>query len=694
MKFKGLLLILLFLGLVTDGYGADSATLKEELEAKVAQAKTAEDSISALYNLFDISQRKDQAEVLNKIYDVAKRSNNVTTRLDVLRHLTTHYSTNDSAMRELYAMASELPQSIDQHQTLMYIRITRIFNNSVNASEAERQVRLREILHEYSNKEHYSVDERILLLFSLCAYLSNTAEGDLLVKYTDELEQLINSSPNTSDPIRSQFYQNSAALFTNIGKHDKAVRATRELLKYTDNLQKEYEAQGRVYRKFHRARYGMYRRLLMNYPELTLAEVDSNYNRIVELTALEPELKKSFDTFRVPTIAWMMAHERYREAAPIIKESIDKLPETSQYRTFLISQLNIAARHTDDKALQLFAAQEYNKHLEEELKFKSEERFRELQVIYDLHKIREANQNLEIKNRETQIDAHKTVIAVSIVALIIVIIITLVTFLMYVRAKQMSVSALHANQSLEHERQVSQRHYDDLMRSRNELNKSNLQKADLINSLGHEMRTPLTAISDFTKLIVDASDDSKKPYLLHFAQIITHNVELLEAISRDILDISLLDGDDITVSRKMTGASEMCEMVVETLRQTTHSGVEMRFVAPEVPASIITDSQRVEQILINLLKNSVRFTHRGEITLTYKVDRQRGKIRFIVTDTGCGVSEELQKTIFSRVPKGEHHSGTGIGLYLCQIIARRLDGAVSLDTAYTDGARFILTLPL
>ncbi|MDE6266230.1 MAG: HAMP domain-containing histidine kinase [Muribaculaceae bacterium] len=694
MKFKGLLFTIFFLSAVISVTAADSSSVKAEIEASLRKAGNTNDSIKAYYNLFDVSPRSEYTPILRNIYRLADKNGDTSVKLDVIRHLANTYALNDSVLQILRAMTADLPTSIDQHQTLMYIRIARILNNSMAASEAERQVRLREILHEYTNKDHYSTDERIILLFSLCAYLSNTAEGELLMKYTDELENLINSAPNTIVPIKNQFYTYSSSLFTNSGNHERAVSAVRELLRQTDLLQKEYEEKGRSYRKFHRQRYGMYRRLLLNYPALSIGEVDSIYSMAKTITEIDPDAKLMYDRYRLLDIAYLMAHEKYQEAAPLIQDALTKFKSQSSYRNFLLDQLNIAAQHTDDKDLQLFAAREYNKHLQEQIQFKSEERLRELQVIYDLQKIKESNQDLEIKNRQLQIDAHENIIVISIVALIVVILITVVTFLMYLRAKQMSVSALHANKSLEHERSVSRRHYDDLMRSRNELNKSNLQKADLINSLGHEMRTPLTAISDFTKIIVDSVDDERQPYLLHFGQIITHNVELLEAISRDILDISLLDGDDITVSRRMTDASTMCEMVVETLRQTTHTGVEMTFISPDTPASFVTDPQRVEQVLINLLKNSVRFTHEGEITLTYEADKQKGKIRFIVTDTGCGISEEQRKTLFNKVHKGEHHSGSGIGLYLCQIIARRLDGTISLDADYTDGARFVLTLPL
>ncbi|MDE7153554.1 MAG: HAMP domain-containing histidine kinase [Muribaculaceae bacterium] len=696
MKLKNLLILILFLTAVipVTAAGDINLNLNKELQAKVKEARNPEDSIIALYNLFDITPRKKQAPILENIYNLAQRTDDVNIQLDVIRQLSNIYTSNDSVLQVLYAAAKELPTSVSQHQTLMYLRINRILTNSITASEAERQVRLREILHEYTNKKHYSTDERILLLFSLCAYLSNTAEGELLVKYTDELENLINNAPNTIAPIRNQFYAYAGTLFTNIGNHERAVKAMRQLLDETDKLQKQYEEQGRVYRKFNRQRYDMYRRMLINYPALTLAEVDSIYDVALAITKIDSDTRDQFNAYHLCNIAQLMAHEQYEKAAPLIVDAYPKIPGNSTYKKFLLAQLNKASEHINDKDMQLFAAREYNKYLQEEIKFKSEERLRELQVIYDLQNIREANQALEIRNQQTRLEAHETIITISIVALIIVILITIVTFMMYLRAKQMSVSALHANKSLEHERTVSRRHYEDLMRSRNELNKANLQKSDLINSLGHEMRTPLTAISDFTKLIVDSVDDHHEPYLRNFAHIISHNVELLETISRDILDISLLDGDEITVSRRLVSVNELCEMVVETLRPTTHSGVAMQFVKPENSASIITDPQRVEQILINLLKNAVRFTRTGEITLTYTTDRYKGKIRFEVTDTGCGISEEQQKTLFTRVKKGEPHTGKGIGLYLCQIIARRLDGTIALDPTYTEGARFILTLPL
>ena len=107
-----------------------------------------------------------------------------------------------------------------------------------------------------------------------------------------------------------------------------------------------------------------------------------------------------------------------------------------------------------------------------------------------------------------------------------------------------------------------------------------------------------------------------------------------------------------------------------------------------------TDPLRLQQLLLNLLTNAAKFTEQGEVNLDYQVDKEKKQVVFSVTDTGCGVPPEKQESIFNRFEKvDEFKQGAGLGLPICRMIANRIGGTLTLDPAYTEGARFIFVHP-
>lgn len=107
-----------------------------------------------------------------------------------------------------------------------------------------------------------------------------------------------------------------------------------------------------------------------------------------------------------------------------------------------------------------------------------------------------------------------------------------------------------------------------------------------------------------------------------------------------------------------------------------------------------TDALRLQQLLTNLLSNAAKFTSEGEINLSFTVDEGKEEVRFSVTDTGCGIPEDKCEKIFERFEKlDDFIQGTGLGLSVCQIISEQLNGSLSVDISYKDGARFVFIHP-
>ena len=132
---------------------------------------------------------------------------------------------------------------------------------------------------------------------------------------------------------------------------------------------------------------------------------------------------------------------------------------------------------------------------------------------------------------------------------------------------------------------------------------------------------------------------------------------------------------------------------LNVIEEQVENGVTLTFNMPKEPVIVNTDSARVQQILINILSNSCKFTKQGNIDLT--VTKDDYWVHFIITDTGCGVPENMQLKIFERFHKvNEYTQGTGLGLSICKILSDMLGGKLELDKNYNEGARFIFSHPI
>ena len=108
-----------------------------------------------------------------------------------------------------------------------------------------------------------------------------------------------------------------------------------------------------------------------------------------------------------------------------------------------------------------------------------------------------------------------------------------------------------------------------------------------------------------------------------------------------------------------------------------------------------TNPDRISQILMNLLQNAAKFTQEGSVTLTYHIREEEKVILFSVTDTGIGIPADRQEAVFERFTKLDSFvPGTGLGLSISRLIAEKMGGSLLIDSTYTTGCRFILTLPL
>ncbi|QDH69311.1 ATP-binding protein [Marilutibacter alkalisoli] len=242
----------------------------------------------------------------------------------------------------------------------------------------------------------------------------------------------------------------------------------------------------------------------------------------------------------------------------------------------------------------------------------------------------------------------------------------------------------HARARAEHEREIAQQ--------------ASLAKTRFLATLGHEVRTPMTGVLGMSELLLGTRLD---PDQRSYAQSIKQAGEHLLRLVNDALDLARIESGRLEL---VAAPFDLRKLLAEVtgLNAPLARGKGLEFVTdvePGLPVRFRGDVNRVTQILLNLLGNAIKFTEVGRVSL--KVGREAGgALRFVIEDTGPGMSEEQQVRLFRRFEQAEggrtaaRYGGSGLGLAISQELAEAMGGRIEIDSAPGRGARFRVVLPL
>lgn len=223
---------------------------------------------------------------------------------------------------------------------------------------------------------------------------------------------------------------------------------------------------------------------------------------------------------------------------------------------------------------------------------------------------------------------------------------------------------------------------------------ANQLKSAFVSNMSHEIRTPLNAIVGFSSLLINSVEPSEE--LQEYANIIQTNSNLLLQLISDVLDVSRLESGKLQFNYEWCELVTHCQNMITLTNRNKTTNADVRLQMPKEPYMLYTDPLRLQQIIINLLNNALKFTPaRGSITLDYTVDKEKQCILFSVTDTGTGIPEDKQELVFQRFEKlNEFVQGTGLGLAICKLTIQYIGGDIWIDKDYKGGARFIFSHPI
>ena len=223
---------------------------------------------------------------------------------------------------------------------------------------------------------------------------------------------------------------------------------------------------------------------------------------------------------------------------------------------------------------------------------------------------------------------------------------------------------------------------------------ANQLKSAFVSNMSHEIRTPLNAIVGFSSLIIGSVEQNDE--LKEYADIVQTNSNLLLQLISDVLDISRLESGKLQFNYEWCELVNHCQNMITLTNRNKTADVDIKLQMPKEPYMLYTDPLRLQQIIINLLNNALKFTPAGgSITLDYEVDEKKQCMLFSVTDTGTGIPEDKQELVFQRFEKlNEFVQGTGLGLAICKLTIQYMGGDIWIDKSYKNGARFIFSHPI
>ncbi|HER23698.1 MAG TPA: hypothetical protein ENO17_01325 [Candidatus Atribacteria bacterium] len=235
--------------------------------------------------------------------------------------------------------------------------------------------------------------------------------------------------------------------------------------------------------------------------------------------------------------------------------------------------------------------------------------------------------------------------------------------------------------------------YRNLQESEKKFRELDQLKSMFIASMSHELRTPLNSIIGFTGIILQGMSGEINPEQKKQLTLVKKSAHHLLELINDVIDISKIEADKIELTIREFDLVSLAEEVQQSFRVTAEKkGLHLLLQAP--PTLLLkSDERRTKQILVNFISNALKFTDRGEIEI--KIVKKEETVEVSVRDSGIGIKKEDISKLFNAFSQiNLLIEGTGLGLYLSQKLANLLGGGITVESEYTKGSIFTLTLPL
>ena len=690
----------------------------EKLWNQLKNIKNSSDSVKILYDIYDLTSaskstiagRKENEQVLDMIYSAALNAGDTASALNAIRILVTIARYDIPFINSQQKRISSLPESIEKKETEAYLNLQRhvYATRDTTISSEKRQQNFHKLTLQLDKiKNSKDMYDRMNFDFALMLYGANLIRPKQLNGYMTELNRLVEQTRSEGYPIKFLFYTTAPIIYDDNQEWEKAVEADRRLLKLLDKLEAEARKDNRLYLNYDRERFTAYRRMLSNFNILPKGEPERIYNELQNLINKLPDDQiTTIDRLAIEA-SWNMYQHNYEKALQLLRGVLSSKRFLNKPK-YIMLYINAAASTGSYEDLQR-GQDMYIELIKKRAEDASDTEYNRMRVALDIDQLEASNEEAMNVATGAEIEVDKAIhekdmfILIAIIIIFIsMLIILAVQFVAYRRNRRTALKLKETNLELINERDSLKKTKNELEAARDRATQAIRQKTEFIHNVSHEISEPAKAIAGFSQLIVDSVPEEKRKYLEGFVDIINHNSDILQRIVGDILSTAEVDGVITNVTVTHFSPENICHLAADNFRPRLNSGqqliVEPMIVKGETSdkdPGIDSDASRLEQILLNVIGNAVKFCDKGKIIVSPILDFDSKTLSIAVTDEGPGIPKDQEEKIFGRFEKlGQYNDGLGLGLYVSREIAHMLGGEIKVDTTYTNGARFLIELPI
>lgn len=650
--------------------GAEEEIAK--LRATLATAKSPKDSVAILYNIFDLSPRGDQRAVAQELFWAAKRAGDESSCLDILR-LVSNSLTDMSHYDEIMDAALKQPASKERDETILFLKMKRMAYEVRHSSEEDRKKAIVKLLSEEDKKTDDKdkditgtspVHAKLLRTYTLVQYLRNVSSGEMLRQYLDELIELANTPEVELYAIPNIVNIEAANIYSDAGESKKAIAVDRNMLKIIDQLDSDYSAKGRNYRNYDVSRYLIYERMMRNYKALTPDEIDDLYTKCQELASKRPEVKATVATPRFKAF-YYMAKGDYNAAIPQLKEYLKTANIGTAARKLVLENLIEAAGNTGDNATKLEALTQYNTILEELNKTNEQDRYKELQIKYDVETLKAENAALELENKEDDIRSAKRIMTFVIVAFILMILV-LVLALFNWRSNKVNATRLGKI-----------------------TDKLNRERRAIRDSIYHDGYISVPKVHD------DRSENRHSWQMRMKRDKSGYNdmsIFMADSIINDLLYISSFGREMRTRFIHSVSVDSLLRKLEANINSDDDRHGVLNIEYPDKDFKIVTDSECLLTLLTHVINEALQASPIGSVGLAVKRVPDYS-VNFLITIDGIsGATPGDPRILEGFISKNRILEREDFGLFLCRMIMLLLGSTHYPEPSYKEGARYIFSL--
>lgn len=622
-----------------------------QLQQQLAQATTPLDSVKILYDIYDISPRKDQLAVGRRLYDVAGHAGDVNAQLDIMR-LNSNLYNSDKEFDRLRRQTQSLPRSREQRETDLFLQMRKL-SFATRRPDAETTQSIATIINKLNTSKADKTDDidRLLNLYTVAAYMRNVPDSKLLEQYVDSMVSMVNSKQYTLYALRNIIYSEAANIYSDAGQTKKAVEANRNMLAMIDGLERKYRNAGRKYRDYDISRYIVYRRMLRNYKALTPAEVDKYYNEIQKLAQSNSDVAADLQRNRTPMAFYHMAKGHYADAIPLLQEAIEgskAFPVTRQ----LHCMLQTAARETGDSVTlmkSLATMDKLNQDLEES---HLADRYRELQVAYEVNSMEADEYKQRVRHAEAETARLRSNFSYNLLIWGLFAIL-LVVLLFYWTRYRSNIARL--------------RRMADAMALQRDMLKNN-------------------KYNDY---------DSHTDYIRESHVTTSDTRELLSSIMTSLLYTAAIGNNERDSHIEKQPVNTILKDTAERSERHLLPGTDLKIMYPDTDFNVTTDVNALTYLLDRIIMFAQSSSNGGQVTLKANRTDKSNRVQFIFTHSGERIKRGNEETLFEYIINmDEMAERDDSSMIICRLIALLLQCNITYNPHVDGPAKLIVSIPI